>query len=84
MFTLIHTTKAHLAALFVEVESESEKAIKFKVVDCPKVSLWFPKKALKVNRDDDGDIESYELAFWFKLESFALGIFGNYANHYKI
>lgn len=83
MINLFYSSRTIFSALLVEVESESAKAIKFKVVACPKASLWFPKKAIKAKYDDDGDVESYELAFWFNLESFASNIFSNYASHHR-
>ena len=69
------------ASLPVEKVAETEKAIKFRVLNSVKEYTFFvPKTAIKY----DSQIEStINLARWFTVEGFLGFLFDKYATHYK-
>lgn len=67
------------SCLSVEVKTQSEKAIEFKVV-CKGVSFWVPKNALSVETNGDG-FSTYTLKHWFKKSVWLQNIFDTYAEH---
>ena len=68
-------------ALGVLLVGETERALKFKVLNANK-DLFFhlPKKAVKFNTENEGIIN---LAYWFTADDFLRSLFDRYANHYK-
>lgn len=80
IFTLFSAGYRVSSALTVEIAQESEKAIKFVVVDNKKCSFWIPKKAVTKNKDVDG---VFNLAGWFTKDAFLKNMFDIYGSHYN-
>jgi hypothetical protein len=68
-------------AMGVLLVGETEKAMKFKVLNSNK-ELFFhlPKKALKFDTKNEGIVN---LAHWFTLDGYVRNLFDRFANHYK-
>jgi|APFre7841882793_1041355.scaffolds.fasta_scaffold25166_2 hypothetical protein len=67
-------------ALGVELVGETEKAMKFKVLNSSKgYTFYMPKKALAADKTTEGILN---LAPWYKIEGFIEYLFDQYANHY--
>lgn len=68
-------------ALGVELVAETEKAIKFKVLNSSKeYTFYLPKRVLSFDKDNEGIIN---LAHWFTIDGFLAFLFDHYANHYR-
>ena len=69
------------AALSVELVGETEKAIKFKVLNSSEnYNFFMPKKAVSFDKKNQGIIN---LARWFVPEGFVAFLFDRYADHYR-
>lgn len=68
------------SALGVEVVGETDKAIKFSVLNSTRDYTFFlPKAAVKVDAENEGILL---LARWFKLEGFIASMFDRFSNYY--
>ena len=69
------------AAMSAELVGETDKALKFKVLNSVKEYTFFiPKKAIKYDTRVENCIN---LAPWFMIEGFLRFLFDRYATHYK-
>ena len=65
--------------LHVELVEETERALKFVLLDNKKLTMWLPKKAVKLDKEN----QFFNLARWFSFNEYQSDIWSRYANCYK-
>jgi hypothetical protein len=81
VYSIWKTGRSVHTALSVLLVGETERALKFKVLDANK-DLFFhlPKKAVKFDTKNEGIIN---LAHWFTVDDFLRSLLDRFATHFK-
>lgn len=79
-FTLWLSGMSVNSALSVRLVNETEKAMQFELLDNEKVTLWFPKAALKPEQSNP---ELLNIARWFNFNEFSNSVWKRYASYYR-
>jgi hypothetical protein len=69
--------------LHVLIKKETEKAIQFEVIANPKLTFWLPKKAVKIEVDQENDYTKATIANWCTLDQWYWIAADRYANYFK-
>lgn len=79
VYSLHQNNYSHSSVLDVELVEETDRAIKFVLLDNKKLTVWLPKKALKFDKQN----RFFNLAHWFTFNDYQRSIWNRYADYYK-